>query len=143
MKNKNFKRLRQGVTVWTVHAFEDGTGFIRQHLVAGFPTHEMWGEKRKSSSLFVPYAKEMIPCRWSTSIAKALRSSQQLIQDAGKHPIMHKFSMLDMHACGLQQRYNRHRMFFSRKKAESYLKLVQSGCDVSQLFSIMKREEDE
>lgn len=32
-------------------------------------------------------------------------------------------------------RYNLHRVFFSRKKAESYLKLVQSGCDVRSMFS--------
>ena len=51
-------------------------------------------------------------------------------------------SLLDCHVIG-QQTYNLHRLFFSRKKAESYAKLVRSGCDVSSMFPGARVDWDE
>lgn len=105
--------MRQGVTVWYVLAFPEGEAYIEQRCLADKP------KPRKSllgKSAFVEYYYPGFDHKG-------------------------QFGLLDCHVMG-NQTYNWHRLFFSRRKAESYAKLVRSGCDVSSMFGSNKADRD-
>lgn len=108
---KRMKRMRQGVTVWIVHAFAD----------------------RAAVSEYGGWIDEVVLLGKVAFKSPRTGSNYVHVDYLTAHGNRSDFSLLDMHVYE-QQSYNEHRVFFSRRKAENYLKLVQSGCDVRQMF---------
>lgn len=101
---KKQRKMRQGVTVWIV------SGFLKRDYRQSHMKKYVLKDKPHQSfelGLFISY---------KTS-------------DGGTS----SFSLMDCHAAG-RQSYNLHRLFFSRRKAERYLKMLQEGCDVRSMF---------
>jgi len=108
---KRARRIKHGVTLFHVYGFKDKTAFIDTMFVTSKPY-------QTSLSLFANYSRKPAP--------------------ASRSPHGAAFSLVDAHMIG-SQTYNWHRVFFSRKKAESYAALIRSGCDVSSMFGGTKR----
>ena len=108
---KRVRRFKHGATVFSVLAFQspdENVAIIEERFVTSRPY-----QSKISGSLFA-----------DVNYYPTTRSTY------GYSPMI---SMIDAHVTG-SQTYNLHRVFFSRKKAESYAKLVRSGCDVSTMF---------
>ena len=97
--NKRTKALRQGQTVWHVHAFneKDGSssGWVDEYRVLGPARHSEFGP-----ALFVPVLSNGYKTEFST-------------KDANYSELNH---------------YNQHRLFTSRRRALRYLAQCEAGC---------------
>lgn len=109
---KKVRRFKHGVTVFKVYTYQDRgqtpVAVVEQLFITSRPFYSS-----STDTLFANYARRPGIPRTQTWYSS--------------------MSLRDAHVIGTQT-YNLHRLFFSRKKAESYAKLVRSGCDVSSMF---------
>lgn len=113
--NQKLKRLKQGVTIYLVHAFPlnetnehhpNATGWIDKLVITKRPQTKKW---------FDPFA-------WTYPKIDYL-----VFKKDGSSYESHG-SLQDMGL--ISNDYNSHRTFFSERKAKAYLKLVKSGCNI-------------
>lgn len=102
MKKMNVKNIKAGKTVYYVHALGENS-FAIKYLVTGRPmTYRFKHVKSLSESLFVP--------------------TRYVFQDGTIAKIETSLSLIDANV-QQQNDYNKHRLFFSRKAADRYVKL--------------------
>lgn len=122
-KTKRIKSIKQGVEFWHVHSFPK-RGL--QGPIAYLDRYVALGKAYESSgSLWIPVYK---PVSWNLYRTPALKNFV-----TGKSGLLiHPYSCMDAHLT--PQTYNCHRTFFSKKAAERYVKLVESGCNIQSMF---------